>query len=348
MDQKPGSHTYAEIKSQGQTWVETLHKMQPVNSQLVEFLQKPYSDTLFIGCGSTHYLSLASAAIWQSLTRRRAHGLPASELWMFPKSVILGSPSLLVAVSRSGYTTETLRAIETYKSIGHKNVLAVTCYPEKPMADTTEYILAAEHANEESVAQTRSFSNMFLLTQIAAGLTANAPDFIQRLAAIPNFFDSLMSKYESLAQDLGKNDHLQRFVFLGSNHNYGLASEGMLKMKEMSLSSSEVFHFMEFRHGPKSVVAPGTLIIGLIHDDARDKEVKVLVEMKELGATTLAIADSTVGIKADYVVELGTGLDSQVRAVLQLPFMQLLAFYRSMSKGLNPDRPKNLTSVIEL
>ncbi len=348
MDQKHGSYTYAEIKSQGQTWAETLSKMQPVKSQLIEFLQRPYADTLFIGCGSTYYLSLSAAAFWQSLTRRPARALPASEYWLFPQSVILGSLPLLVAVSRSGYTTETLKAIDTYKRLGHQEVLAVTCYPEKPVAKTAAYVLAAEQAQEESVAQTRSFSNMFLLTQIAAGLAANKPEFIRKLAAIPDFFDPMISKYESLAQDLGNASQLQSFVFLGSNHNYGLAAEGMLKMKEMSLSASEAFHFMEFRHGPKSVAAPGTLIVGLIHDEARDQETKVLAEMKELGATTLAMADSAEGITADYLVELGSGLDSQARAVLQLPFMQLLAFYRSMAKGLNPDRPKNLAAVVEL
>jgi glutamine---fructose-6-phosphate transaminase (isomerizing) len=348
MDHKRGNFTYAEITSQGRTWVETLRKMQPASARLVEFLHKPYSETLLIGCGSTYYLSMASAAIWQSLTQRCTRGRPASELWLFPSSIIPANPSLLVAVSRSGYTTETLRAIKAYKQKGNKDLLVVTCYPEKPMASETEYVLAAEHAGEESVAQTRSFSNMFLLTQIAAGLSADAPEFIQRLEAVPGFFDSLVRKYESLAKDLGEDHKLERFVFLGSNHNYGLAAEGMLKMKEMSLSSSEVFHFMEFRHGPKSVVAPGTLIIGLIHDEARDQEAKVLADMKDLGATTLAIADSAVGIKADYVIKLGTGLDSQARAVLQLPFMQLLAFYHSMSKGLNPDRPENLTAVVEL
>lgn len=348
MDRKNGGFTYAEITSQGKTWVQTLLKMQSANTRLEEFLRKPYSETIFTGCGSTYYLSLASAAIWQSLTLRRSSGRPASELWLFPNSIISDSSTLLVAVSRSGYTTETLRAIEAYKQKGHQDVLAITCYPEKPMASETEYVLAAEHAGEESVAQTRSFSNMFLLTQIAAGITAHDQDFIQRLAAVPGFFDGLIRKYESLAKNLGENPNLERFVFLGSNHNYGLAAEGMLKMKEMSLSSSEVFHFLEFRHGPKSVVAPDTLIIALIHDGARDQEIKVLAEMKDLGATTLAIADSAVGIQADYVVELGTGLDSQARAVLQLPFMQLLAFYHSKSKGLNPDRPQNLTAVVEL
>jgi len=79
-----------------------------------------------------------------------------------------------------------------------------------------------------------------------------------------------------LAQQLSEDHSLQHFVFLGSGPQYGLAAEAMLKMKEMSLSVSEAFHFLEFRHGPKSVVDCSTLVVGLLSDTARDYELAVV------------------------------------------------------------------------
>lgn len=347
MKNNQNSFTYQEILSQGETWAKTIELWSNPVVPLKEFLQKPYSDSVFTGCGSTYYLSLSAAVIWRHLTGQRATAYPASELWFYPENIFQGTESLLVSISRSGYTTETLRAIDTYLANGYKNLLAITCYPEKPMAGMTDYVFAASHAGEESIAQTRSFSNMYVMAQLAAAIAGRNPEFIRDLGKVPGFFDNLVNKYEGLARQLAENQSLEHFVFLGSNLYYGLACEGMLKMKEMSLSISEAFHFFEFRHGPKSVVKPGTLIIGLINDKTCEQELKVLAEMKELGATTLAITDSAKNVHADYVIELGTGLESVTRSILTLPFMQLLAYYRSISKGLNPDRPENLTAVVE-
>ena len=130
--------------------------------------------------------------------------------------------------------------------------------------------------------------------------------------------------------------------------NYGLACEAMLKTKEMSLTPSEAFHFMEFRHGPKSVVRPGTLIVGLIDEAARTQEGLLLAEMRSLGATILAISESENGVTADYQVSLRSGRDYLASRVLTLPLLQLMAYYRSVYKGLNPDRPTNLEAVVRL
>ena len=117
-------------------------------------------------------------------------------------------------------------------------------------------------------------------------------------------------------------------------------------MKEMSLSISEASHFMEFRHGPKSMITPNTLIVGLLSDAVSHEELKVLSEMRSLGATIVALAETAEGIDADHIVELRSGVGELARSPLMLPVLQLMAYYRSMSKGLDPDRPKNLEAVV--
>ena len=159
---------------------------------------------------------------------------------------------------------------------------------------------------------------------------------------LPETGDWLIDKYESFAKELGENLDFDRFYFLGSGIRYGLACEVNLKMKEMTLTHSEPFHFLEFRHGPMSMVNENTVVVGLLSDANRVHEAKVLAEMKMLGATVETLGE----IEAD--VEFESGIPESVRGVLYLPVLQLMAFHRSVAKGLHPDRPNNLTAVVKL
>jgi len=274
--------------------------------------------------------------------------VPASELWLHSASSLPRPPALLVAVSRSAETTETLRAVDTYRRLVGDDVLVVTCYPDHPLTAKAKRILVAQHAEEESVAQTRSFTSMLLLAQFAAILASGQDDYLDQLRTLPSLGGQIVGAFEELAQRLGRDPHIECFVFLGSGANYGLACEAMLKMKEMSLSPSEAFHFMEFRHGPKSVVGPDMLIIGLVSETAREHEAAVLAEMRDLGAQVLAVTESPDGLPADDVVVLGSDLSDLTRGPLMMPILQLMAYHRAMSKGLNPDRPTNLEAVVRL
>ncbi len=348
MNASQGSHTYTEITGQADAWVATLDAVLASAPTWADWLRRPHTEVIFTGCGSTYYLSLAAASLWQTLTGVQARAVPASELWLFPDAVLPRPPSLLVAVSRSGETTETLRAVDVYTRRTQGDWLVLTCYADRELARRAPMTLLTRHAEEASVAQTRSFTSMFVLAQAAACLAAGRDDLLTSLHRLPDCAKRVIAEYETLAQQLGNDRHLDSFVFLGSGPNYGLACEGMLKMKEMSLSASEVFHVMEFRHGPKSVVRPGMLIVALVSQTARQEQAAVLSEMRALGATVLAITDSATDLTVDYAVELSTGLDELVNGVLALPVMQLLAYYRAMVKGLNPDRPTNLEAVVRL
>lgn len=345
---EPGSYTYREIVGQGDAWSATLTAVGAQAESLRPWLDRPRSEVVFTGCGSTHYLSLAAAVVWQMLTGDRARAVPASELWLFPDSCLPRSPALLIAISRSAQTTETVQAANLYRQRVGDDVLAITCYPDRPLTAGATRVLIAEGAAEESVAQTRSFTSMLLLAQFVAGLAASREDYLTQLRTLPAAGQRVVETFEPLAKELGENADIGRFVFLGSGPNYGLACEAMLKMKEMSLSPSEAFHFLEFRHGPKSVVGPDMLIVGLVSETAREQETAVLAEMRDLGARVLAVAESPEGLPADDVVALDSGVDDWARGPLMLPILQLMAYYRARSKGLDPDHPANLEPVILL
>ncbi len=343
-----GNHTLNEILTQANAWEDALQAFYAMSARIQSAWQalQP-QQVVFTGCGSTHYLSQTAAELFQSLTSVPSRAYPASEIALYPQSALTDpAHTLLIAVSRSGATTETIQAIKRFEQAGGAAVWSITCYPNSPIAQSSALILLAEAGQEESVAQTRSFASMLVLAQALAALLG-AEDVLQ-LKQLPNLGRQLIAETESQMKTLGSDAGLERFFFLGSGLQYGIANEAMLKMKEMSLSHSEAFHFMEFRHGPMSMVNQKALVVGLLSQQTHRYEQKVLSEMKTLGGRILSLTTEEPADGSAYHITLPKNLPAWAMPALYLPPLQLLAYYRAVSKGLNPDNPRNLTAVVYL
>lgn len=332
--------TYREIKSQPEAWAQAL--------ELTSASPLPkagdYDMIIFTGCGSTYYLSLAAAALYQELTGRAARAVPAGELLLNSQNFVgrdLISPYLLVAISRSGTTTETVKAVEKFKQEKRGDVVVISNYDEV-LSRFADVSLVISKGQEESIAQTKSFASMYVAATAFCARMAGRDDLVFAMGKLPEVGNWVIGNYEAWAKEIGENLNFDRFYFLGSGIRYGLACEANLKMKEMTLTHSEPFHFLEFRHGPMSMVNENAVVVGMLSDVNRVHEAKALEEMKMLGAKVAGIGES----EAEVVFE--SGIPESVRGVLYLPVLQLMAFHRSMAKGLNPDRPNNLTAVVKL
>jgi len=330
-------HTYNEIKTQTKAWAQALDVVHASSSPTAG----DYDQVLFTGCGSTYYLSLAAAALYAELTGRPARAVPGGDLLLNPQTVLTSQKTLLVAISRSGTTTETVKATEKFKVEKRGDIVVISNYNEV-LSHMADFNFVIDKGQEQSVAQTRSFASMYVAVTALCAKMAGREDLAEAMKNLPEIGNSIMSKYEEYARSLGGNLAFDRFYFLGSGIRHGLACEVNLKMKEMTLTHSEPFHFLEFRHGPMSMVNQNAVVVGMLSDANRVHEVKVLSEMKALGGTVSAVGESD----ADVCFE--SNIPESVRSVLYLPVIQLMAFYRSLAKNLNPDRPTNLTAVVKL
>ncbi len=339
-----GGHTREEIFSQPEAWQAALRIIGDQTQALHEFFRAGrYETVIFTGCGSTYYLSLAAAALYRELSGGVALGLPASEIWLYPRSAYPQTQrTLLVAISRSGETTETVQACEAFKARGQGDVLTLSCYPERSLPHLGAVNVVLPSGQEQSITQTRAFTTLYIAVSALIALWTGKDELLDELSALPEIGRRLLTTYQHLAREYGSDPTLERFYFLGSGLLYGLAAELSLKMKEMSLSHSEPFHFMEFRHGPQSMITPETLLVGL-HSDAQFGQERAVIDDMNKGAVkvlTLGERDSTVAFES--------GLSELARGALYLPVGQILAFERAVSRGFDPDRPHNLEHVIRL
>jgi glucosamine--fructose-6-phosphate aminotransferase (isomerizing) len=342
--------TYGEIIDQPVAWQATLDDLQTKSAMLQELIREHnVTEVLFTGCGSPYYLALTAASMCRFLTGLHAEAHPSSSVWLYPEMTVnKGSNTLIVAISRSGETTEILKAVEQAERITNAKSITVTCYPESALAKATTFSLIAQQAQEIGLAQTRSFTSMLIATQTLLFALANKTPG-SRYFQLPELGRALINETRDLAQQLGEDRSLDQFFFLGSEPYYGLACEAMLKMKEMTLSSAEAYHFMEFRHGPMAMITPQTLIVGLVSESGLAHEAAVLSEMRARGARVLAITPTPLESSvADYQVLLPDGLTDIERAPLYLPALHVLDYSRTLTKGLNPDKPHSLNAVVNL
>jgi glutamine---fructose-6-phosphate transaminase (isomerizing) len=339
-----GKFTREEIYSQPESWKSALEVLTKQHIFIQDLSQnEKYTQVIFTGCGSTYYLSLAAAALFQQMTGLPTRAFPASELWLYPGSSYISSGrTLLIAISRSGETTETIKACQVFNSREKDSLMTIVCYPDSQLAKLGMLNLIFPSGMEKSVAQTRAFSTLYLGTVGLCTLWSGQIDLFKKLDSLPRIGRRLINDYGTKAEQIGRNLNLDQVFFLGSGPRYGLACELNLKMKEMSLTHSEAFHFLEFRHGPKSMVNRNTLVIGLVSEVNSTYEFSVLEDIRNMGSQVLSMGESHTDIS------FMSNLEEVIRNVLYLPFGQLMALNRSLAKNLDPDHPNNLDSVVKL
>ncbi len=346
----PGTNTISEILSEPQTWRRCLAGLETSGQlqQLSDDLQRDI-EWIFVGCGSSFYLAQAAAATWSMLTGGPARAVPASEILLFPGTL----PELgqFVLISRSGHTSEVIQAATRLKSHSKAPFLAVTCGTGTPLERLATFTIGLQAADEKSTVMTRSFTSMLLALQSLAAHRADNSGFLAALSTLPVETETVISPAQQTIRTLVNARNFADYVFLGQGPFFGIAQESMLKVKEMSCSYAQCFHTLEFRHGPKAIVSPETLLTFFLSESGYEAEAAVLHEMKELGAITLVVANAVspaVRKAADYVIELGLSVPEVARAAAAVIPGQLLGFYTGIRKGFDPDSPRNLSRVVML
>lgn len=348
--ERAGANTLAEILSEPDTWSKCFTALDERDElRHVERLLPSGRTIVFIGCGSSYYLALAAAATWSLLTGEDARAIPASEVLLFPK--LLPRDFSTVLISRSGRTSEVIEAGQYLKGQNQKATLAITCATGTPIEDVAAETIHLPDADEKSMVMTRAFTSMLLALQRLAAERSYAAEFAAGIRSLSHEVQPRMPEVDTTIRRLVGSRAFEDYVFLGQGPFFGIAQESMLKLKEMSCSYAQCFHTLEFRHGPKAIVSPETLVTFLLSESGFDAEVSVLQEIKELGATTLVVtnrANQPVRDSADYLVELALRAPELARGAAFVIPGQLLGFHTGIRKGLDPDNPRHLSRVVML
>jgi glucosamine--fructose-6-phosphate aminotransferase (isomerizing) len=288
------------------------------------------STLVVVGCGTSYYLAQVVASAL-NLNGQRAIAVPGGEWARRPEAYLADTQDVqVIALSRSGESTETVEAVQASRA-RHLKTLGITCESASSLAKCSDEVLFAPTHALEGIVMSSSASLMLLLGLRLAGVEVDA--------AIATHAERAMQALDR--QLTGAVLARSHFVYLGGGAYYGLASEGALKLQEMSLTYTQVFHPMEYRHGPISLVDEKTCVVLIYSPQTRDEEARLYAELKDKGALVIGI-----GGPGDVYVDIAsTGLD---RSLEILPALQLFGERLAQHKHLDSTAPRHLTKVVRL
>ncbi len=329
------TYTESEIVSQFGVIERFLDNQESFLKPLNDVKLEEYDEVIFIGCGSSYYISLVGVSFFRSLFSMYAEAIPGGEVLLSPDTHLSKKRKYLVfLISRSGESTETVKAGEFLKKNYDTTIVSLTTEKESSLVKIGDISIILEDAREESVVMTRSFTAM--VTFLLALFRYWKRESIFDKALVEEASKFYNNKREEIKALLRERE-FEHFVFLGQGYAYGLAQEGALKVKEMSIGFSEGFHSLEYRHGPKSIITRRSLVF--IFPLAYEEERKLAKELETLGAKVILMGEEW-GIP--------NNVEKEFLYLFWIPIFHELGFQRALFKGLNPDNPKNLTKVVKL
>lgn len=297
---------------------------------------EPGVPVVVIGCGTSYYLAqtIASGFVPHGL---EAIAVPGGEWNLRPESYVpVRKRVQVLALSRSGETTETVAAARRSLERGER-VIGLTCEADSSLTRACTACVSIPTHPEEDIVMTTSASLMLLVGLALVGLSLGGSRLtITGMNRAQAMLETARPRLDGLVRDR------RHFVFLGGGALYGIAQEGALKLMEMSLSYSQAYHPLEYRHGPISLVDQSTLAVMLYQPQTLQEETALVNELRAKGASVIG-----VGGPGDLSFEL-TEADPALRGLIALPTLQWLGERVAQSKGLNTREPRHLTKVVML
>ena len=322
---------------------------------LTEEEMKEISQIYIVACGSAYHVGVAAQYVIEDLARIPVRVELASEFRY--RKPILDKNGLVILVSQSGETADTLAALRESKELGVKTLAIVNVVGSSIAreADNVFYTLAGP---EISVATTKAYSTQLIASYALALQLAKVREtiseekyceMIQELTTIPRKIGKILEDKERIQWFAAKYANSKDVFFIGRGIDYAICLEGSLKMKEISYIHSEAYAAGELKHGTISLIEDGTLVIGVLtQDHLYEKTVSNLVEVKSRGAYLMGLThygNYNIEDTADFAVYVPKTDEHFATSLAVIP-LQLLGYYVSVAKGLDVDKPRNLAKSV--
>lgn len=316
---------------------------------------KKISQIYIVACGSAYHVGVVAQYVLEDLAKLPVRVDVASEFRY--RKPILKSDDLVIIISQSGETADSLAALRLAKEKGVKTLAIVNVIGSSIAreADSVFYTLAGP---EIAVATTKAYSTQLIASyclalqfaKVRGEITdAQCADMLAELETLPEKVTKILDDKERIQWFAAKQANMRDIFFIGRGIDYAVSLEGSLKLKEISYIHSEAYAAGELKHGTISLIEDGTLVIGTLTQSALyEKTVSNMVECKSRGAYLMGL--TTYGNyetedTCDFTVYIPK-TDAHFTASLAVIPLQLLGYYVSVAKGLDVDKPRNLAKSV--
>ncbi len=312
-------------------------------------------DKVFVvACGTSYHAAMMAKYAIERWARLPVEIDIASEFRY--RDPVLDDRSLVIGISQSGETIDTLAAVRYAKAQGSV-VIGVSNVVESAMARESDAVLYTRAGPEIGVAATKTFTTQLVamqllalyLAQVRGALDPGAVEvLVKELLRLPDQVETVLEQAGDVARMSEAWAETRDWFFLGRSGDFPVAMEGALKLKEIAYVRAEGYAAGEMKHGPIALIEPGVVVIGVATDShVRTKTLSNMEEMKARGGTIVLVAEEgdEVGHVADHVIRVPSGQDLLCTVTAVVP-LQLLAYYVATAKGMDVDKPRNLAKTV--
>ncbi len=316
---------------------------------------RSFARIFIVACGSAYHTGVVGQYVIEDLARIPVRVELASEFRY--RTLLLDEHDLVIVVSQSGETADSLAALRESKEYGAKT-LAIVNVVGSTIAREADHVFYTLAGPEISVATTKAYSTqlaaMYMLAVQFAYVRGCIDDeryakLTEELLALPDKVEKMLEDKERIQWFAAKQANAHDAFFIGRGVDYAVSLEGSLKMKEISYVHSEAYAAGELKHGTISLIEQGTLVIGLLtQPELYEKTLSNMIECKSRGAYLMALTsygNYSIEDSADFVIYIPK-TDPHFAASLAVIPLQLLGYYVSVAKGLDVDKPRNLAKSV--
>ena len=308
-----------------------------------------------VACGSAYHVGMVAQYVIEDLCRVPVRVELASEFRY--RKPLLTDEDFVIAISQSGETEDTKKAVVEAKELG-ANTLAIVNVVGSSIAREADNVFYTLAGPEISVATTKAYSAQLIAIYAIAvelgrvkGLIDDAmyKHYIEEIQALPDKIEKIIENKERIQWIANKFAYSKDVFFIGRGLDYAICLEGSLKMKEISYIHSEAYAAGELKHGPIALIDDGILVIScLTQEGLYEKTTSNMTEVKARGAVLLAVTTYghySIEDNANYVTYIPKA-DEHFMASLAVVPLQLMGYYLSVARGIDVDKPKNLAKSV--
>lgn len=308
-----------------------------------------------VACGSAYHTGVTSKYVFEGLARIPVEVDLASEFRY--RNPILEDGTLVIIISQSGETADSLAALRLAKTYGVKT-LGIVNVVGSSIAREADKVMYTWAGPEISVATTKAYSCQLVAQYLLAlkfaevrGLVTEEEmkEYLIDLEELPNQIERLLSNKAKIQRFANRYAAAENVFFIGRGIDYAISMEGSLKLKEISYIHSEAYAAGELKHGTISLIEDGTLVVAVVtQEDLYAKTVSNVVEVKSRGAVVFAVTNDDnqeMAQNADYITYIPKTNKYFTNSLAIIP-LQLFGYYVSVCRGLDVDKPRNLAKSV--
>lgn len=301
-----------------------------------------YEEIHIVACGSAMYAGMIGKSLIEENANIRVLCEVASEYRY--KKILYDRKTLVIVISQSGETADTIAAMRKAKENGALT-LAIVNVKGSTIARESDRQIFIEAGPEIAVATTKAYILQVAVMALLACRVAGKKDIVDELKRLPRLLKEVVDKRDTYLEIAKKISDREDIFFIGRKIDYAISLEGSLKLKEVSYIHSEAYQAGELKHGTISLIDKGTPVFAIVtEDDIKEKTISNICEVKARGAMIIVVSNED-GFECDYLIKVPR-VSEFLQPILVVPCLQLIAYEVAKIRGCDIDKPKNLAKSV--